>query len=110
MMTDAHESDPNRAETRLADLAAASGPLRRVLAALAARWIEIRGHERLCYARLRDWARERLGLSARQVHELARVGRALPGLPHLDRALVANELPWSKVRLVGPVATAEDEL
>ncbi|MGH7336606.1 MAG: HNH endonuclease signature motif containing protein, partial [Myxococcota bacterium] len=96
-------------EARLAGLAAAAGPLRRVLAALAARLIEIGGYERLCYARLRDYARERLGLSARQVHELARVGRALVGLPRLERALAENDLPWSKLRLLVVVATAEDE-
>ena len=103
-------STPTPTETRLAELAAAAGPLRRVLAALAVRWIEIRGHERLCYARLRDYARERLGLSARQLQELACVGRALAGLPELERALLANDLSWSKVRLLVHVAVAEDEL
>ncbi|TMA25446.1 MAG: HNH endonuclease [Deltaproteobacteria bacterium] len=93
-------------ESRLAQLAAAVGPLRRVLAALAARWIETRGHERLCYARLSDYARERPGVSARQLQELARVGRALRDLPRLERALVANELPWSKVRLLVRVLEA----
>ena len=96
-------------ERRLGALAAAAGPLRRVLAALAVRLLDLRGHERLCYARLRDYARERLGLSARLVQELACVGRALAGLPHLERALLQNELSWSKVRLVVRVATAEDE-
>jgi hypothetical protein len=40
---------------------------------------------------------------------LARVGRALAGLPALERALLANVLPWSKVRLLARVATPEDE-
>jgi hypothetical protein len=102
-------SDWSPTETRLAQLAAAVGPLRRVLAALAVRLLDTRGYERLCYARLRDYARERLGLSARQIQDLARVGRALPGLPRLERALLANELPWSKVRLLARVAAAEDE-
>ncbi len=98
-----------RAEERLARLASAFGPLRRVLAALAARLVATKAHERLGYARLGDYARERPGLSARQLQELARVHRALLGLPALEHALVSNELPWSKVRLVARVATVQDE-
>jgi hypothetical protein len=96
-------------EQRLARLAAAVGPLRRVLAAIAARLVATRAYERLCYARLADYARERPGVSARQLQELARVHRALAGLPALEQALVANVLPWSKVRLVARVATSDDE-
>ena len=96
-------------EERLAQLAAAVGPLRRVLAAIAARLVATRAWERLCYARLADYARERPGVSARQIQELARVDNALAGLPALEQALVANVLSWSKVRLLAGVATAEDE-
>ena len=96
-------------EDSLARLAAALGPLRRVLAAIAERLIATKAHERLCYSRLSDYARERPGLSARQLQELARVHRALARLPALERALLANELPWSKVRLVTRVATEHDE-
>jgi len=96
-------------EDRLAGLAGALGPLRRLLACVAERLIETKAHQRLCYARLGDYARERLGLSARQLQELARVHRALTGLPAVDRALLTNELPWSKVRLLARVATGEDE-
>ena len=96
-------------EDRLSRLAGALGSLRCLLAAIAERLIETRAHQRLCYARLGDYARERLGLSARQLQELARVHRTLAGLPALERALLANELPWSKVRLVARVATEEDE-
>ena len=97
------------AEDLLAELAASVGPLRRVLAAVAARLVATRAWERLCYARLSDYARERPGLSARQLQELARVHRALASLPALERALCANALPWSKVRLVTRVARPEDE-
>ena len=96
-------------EVRLSSLAHASGALRRVLAAVAARLLDTKAHDRLCYARLGDYARERLGLSGRQLQELARVHRALKGLPALERALRERVLPWSKVRLVARVATAEDE-
>jgi hypothetical protein len=104
-------TDPaERAENTLARLAASAGPLRRVMAAIAARLIETRAHERLCFARLSDYAREQLGISARQLQELARVHRALGELPGLEQALVSNALPWSKARLIARVATREDEL
>jgi hypothetical protein len=97
-----------RAEARLARLSGAIGPLRRVLAAIAERLIATKAHERLCYARLGDYARERPGISARQIQELARVDRAFVGLPALEQALLSNELPWSKVRLVARVAGDAD--
>jgi hypothetical protein len=107
------------AEVRLAALARAAGPLRRVLAALAARLVDGPGPgehaggekdwERIGYARLADYARERLGVSARSLQDLARVGRRLGVLPRLEAALVAGELPWSKVRLLARFATPADE-
>lgn len=96
-------------ETTLAHLSAATGPLRHALAAIAARLLETRAYEPLCYARIGDYARERVGLSARQLHDLAHVHRTLAALPSLERALLGNELPWSKVRLVARVATPADE-
>lgn len=97
------------AEERLRRLAAAVGPLRRVLAAIAERLIATRAHEKLCFARISDYARERPGISARQLQVLARVHRALAELRALERALVTNELPWSKVRLIARVARERDE-
>jgi hypothetical protein len=114
----------SEAEVRLAALARSGGPLRRVLSALAARLVDgpgpkrrgsgersaEKGWERLGYARLADYARERLGVSARALQELARVGRRLGALPRLEAALVAGELPWSKVRLLARFVVPEDEL
>lgn len=80
------------------------GPLRRVLTALCERFVSARGREPLGFARLGDWARERVGLSARQVQDLARTGAALERLPLAEAALVSGALPWSKVRLVCRVA------
>jgi hypothetical protein len=97
------------AESQLSTLAASVGPLRRVLAAIASQLLATKAHERLCFARLGDYARERVGLSARQLQDLARVHGALAGLPRLEHALVTNELPWSKVRLIARVASAADE-
>jgi len=97
------------AEARLAHLASAAGTLRHAMAAIAARLLERRAYEPLCYARVGDCARERAGLSARQLHDLAHTHRALAALLRLERALLANELSWSKVRLVARVAAPDDE-
>ncbi len=97
------------AEDRLTALARAGGPLRRVMTALAGRLVGRKAWERLGYARLADYARERLGLSARQLQELARVGRQLEDLPGLEAALVSGWLPWSKLRLLARFVTAGDE-
>ena len=98
-----------RLEDRLVELARRGGPTRRVLAALAGRLVEMAGFERLGYARLSDYARERLGLSARTLQDLARVDAKLAGLPELERALVEGALSWSRVRLLARFATARDE-
>ena len=100
------DSDPD-SETRLARLTAARGPLRRTLARLAGRLVETQAIERLGFARLGDYARERLGVSARKLHELARIDRLLAGLPSLEASLRWNVLPWCKVRLIARIATPE---
>jgi len=106
---DAVLRDGERIEDRLALLAASVGPVRRVLAAIAARMLDKRGYERLGYARLADYARERPGMSARQLQDLALVHRRLAELSLLEVALVENRLPWSKVRLVARVAGPADQ-
>jgi hypothetical protein len=104
---------PAGATADAAELAAAAvrahGPLRRALARLAARWLVLRGWERLGYARLADHARERLGLGARQMHELARVDRALADLPRIDAAFTSGSVAWTRTRLLCRVATGADE-
>ena len=96
-------------ETRLAVLARSGAPLRRVLAALAGQLVATRAWDRLGYVRLRDYAVERLGLSTRQVQDLAHVDRELRRLPGIDAAFVAGRLTWTKARLLCRVATPEDE-
>mgnify|MGYP005839388019 CR=1 FL=1 len=100
------DPDPDL-ETRLARLTAARGPLRRTLARLTGRLVETQAIERLGFARLGDYARERLGLSARKLQELARIDRALADLPSLEASLCWNVLPWCKVRLIARIATPE---
>jgi len=96
-------------EIRLAELARSGAPLRRVIAALAGRLVTTRAWDRLGYVRLRDYAIERLGLSARQVQDLAHVDRELRRLPRIEAGFVAGRITWTKVRLLCRVAMAEDE-
>jgi hypothetical protein len=96
-------------DTRLVALARSHAPLRRALAAIAGRLVFIRAWERLGFARLRDYAVERAGLSARQVQDLARMDAAFAELPRCEAAFFAGSLSWTKARLIARVATPEDE-
>jgi hypothetical protein len=66
-------------------------------------------HVRAGYASLREYAERVIGLNGRQTEERLRVGRALAALPLLDSALASGELPWSAVRELTRVATAQTE-
>ncbi len=102
---------PARADphAELRALVAARGPLRRALAAVAGQLVRARSWERLGFARLRDYAVERAGHSARSLQDLARVDAALAGLPRIETALVEGELTWTKARLLCRAACADDE-
>ncbi len=84
----------------LSTLCREAGPLRAVLAHLAHRLDVLRAWERLGFARLSDYASERLGLSGRTVRSLAEVGACLRSHPYLEHALVSGTLGWTKVRLL----------
>jgi hypothetical protein len=71
--------------------------------------VATRAWERLGFARLADYARERAGLSARQIHDLAHVHAALAKLPRIEEAFASGALTWTKARLLCRVATPEDE-
>ncbi len=94
---------------RLAALVRGQAPLRRALVRLAARFVALRGWERLGFVRLRDWAVERVGLSARTLQDLARMDAAFAELPQLEAAFVRGELSWAKARLLARVALPDDE-
>src|SRR2546425_2833973 len=80
---------------------------RRVLGRLARTFLAGRYHNRLGFARLGDWTRERLGLSARQVQDLARVAERLESLPAIAAAFAAGDLSWTQTRLLAPAATPD---
>src|SRR2546425_12203441 len=75
---------------------------RRVLGRLARSFFAGRYHHRLGFARLGDYTRERLSLSAREVQELARVAERLETPPALAPALRAGDPPWTPAPLLPP--------
>jgi hypothetical protein len=86
---------------RLARLVGALGLLRRTLAAIAERLIETRAHQRFCYARRGDYARERLGMSASKARALLlRAGHPRA----FERCLLHPE------RAKDPIAPAERQM
>jgi hypothetical protein len=84
-------------------------PLRRALACLAGRLLAARAWEALGFARPADYARERPGLSSRELQDLAHVDAALAKLPAIDAALTAGQLGGTKARLLCRVAKPEDD-
>ncbi len=96
-------------DAELVRCACALAPVRWALAKMARRLIATRAWERLGYARLRDYAVERLGLSARSLHDLAHVDHALTTLPRIERAFLTGAIPWTTARLLARVATPADE-
>ena len=96
-------------DARLVALAGTAAPLRRALARIAGRAVAARIWEPLGFARAADYARERLGLSGRELLDLARVDAALASLPALDAALSSGRVGWTKARLLCRVATPADE-
>ena len=83
--------------------------LRRALARVAGRMVAMRGWERLGFGRPGDYAVERVGISGRELRDLAAVDRALGELPLLDAAFCAGEIGWTQLRLLCRVATPQDQ-
>src|SRR5262249_3126096 len=81
-------------------LASPDGRCRTVLGRLAATFIRRGGFCRLGFARLNDYARERLGISGREVQSVAFVVGRLATLPRLAAAFEAGVLSWAQVRLL----------
>src|SRR5262245_48470340 len=81
---------------------------RRVVGRLAAVFLRQKGHQRLGFASLGDYSRERLGCGAREVQELARVATRLDALPPLAAAFETGIISWAHARLLTRVATPDD--
>ncbi len=78
---------------------------RRVLGRIAERFLRRGAHHRLGFARLGDYTRERLGLSAREVQSLAQVMTAVARLPQTSAAFERGEVSWAQLRLLASRAT-----
>src|SRR5438094_3651521 len=81
---------------------------RRVLGTLARGFLRRRHHHDLGFARLRDYTRERLGLSARELQTLAHVVEGLARLPAIGDAFDSGGITWSQARCLVALATPED--
>lgn len=79
------------------------------MATLLAELAAARGHLELGYASVAEYAEAVLDLSPRMVRDLVRVGKALPQLPLLARAMSEGELDWTKARELVTVATGDTE-
>src|SRR2546425_7607820 len=87
-------------------LAAQETRCRAVLGHLAGAFLKRRGQHELGFSRLDDYARERLGLSGRELQSLATVMGRLDRLPALRAAFEAGLLSWAQGRLLPRGATA----
>jgi hypothetical protein len=82
---------------------------RRALGRDAAAFVFAKSHHRLGFARLGDYTRERLGVSARELQSLAQVAAALEHLPRIAHAFALGDLSWTQVRLVAKLALTGGE-
>ena len=83
-------------DARLRALARREALARRVLGSVADVFLHRRAHDRLGFVRLNDYARERLGLSARELQSVAKVTADLHRLPALAAAFERGELSWTQ--------------
>jgi hypothetical protein len=100
---------PCEIDAQLRRLAGRESACRLALGRLATRFLKLHGQHTLGFARLGDYTRERLGISARELQGLARVASALRRLPDVAAAFATGELSWSHVRILISVATPDTE-
>jgi hypothetical protein len=90
-------------------LAAREATCRLVQAQLVASLMKRQLWRPLGFARLPDYAAERLGMRVRSLQEDARVVAALELLPQVRAALFTGALRWTHARLISAVATPASE-
>ena len=90
-------------------LASQESRSRRLLGRLCRTLLRRRAYHRLGFARLSDYTRERLGISASEVRGFAAVSDRLEHLPAVAEAFEKGEISWSKVRLLVAVCTHATE-
>src|SRR6185503_11091593 len=77
-------------------LARADANGRMVMGKLAAAFLRRRGPQKVGFARLDDYARERLGMSGRELQSLATVARRTSDLPEVERAFEHGQISWAQ--------------
>jgi len=83
--------------------------MRRELGDAARAFVRRRAYRRIGFVRLSDYARERLGVSARTLESAAWLATRLDALPAVSRAYDRSELSWTQARAICKVAVAADE-
>jgi hypothetical protein len=83
--------------------------MRRELGCAARALVRGRAYRRLGFVRLSDYARERLGVSARTLQSAAWLATRLDELPAVSTAYDRSELSWAAARAICKVAVAADE-
>jgi hypothetical protein len=96
-------------DRELREACAAEAQARRALGRLAADLLHLHGYRRLGFVRLGDYARERLGVSARTLEDAAYVARRLEAFPAIDAAFRRGSLSWTRLRLLCRVPDPVDE-
>jgi len=82
---------------------------RRHLGELARALLQHRSYGALGFARLSDYARERLGVSARTMQDAAWVATRLEALPLIAAAFDRSDISWSQAHALCRLATSSDE-
>ncbi len=83
--------------------------MRRELGCATRALLRHRAYRRLGFVRLSDYARERLGVSARTLQSAAWLATRLDELPAVSRAYDRSELSWAQARAICKVAVAGDQ-
>ena len=83
--------------------------MRRELGDAARAFMRARAYGRLGFVRLSDYARERLGVSARTLQDAAWLATRLDALPAISTAYDRSELSWAAARAICKVAVPADE-
>ncbi len=104
-----HEQAAFLLDRHLRRLARMRNPVELRIARLLGRMKRLSAYIDLGFARLTDYAVERLGVSARRANELLQMDRRLRELPEIARAFRSGQLSHSQVRLLMRVATGETE-
>ncbi len=83
--------------------------VRRELGEVARALIARRGYQRFGFVRLADYARERLGVSARTLESAAWLATRLEALPLVAAAFDRSEITWTQARALARVAGMHEQ-